>query len=82
MYNNFRLFLDILWQSVRCAGRITFINEATDFNTRFIQEEAEVRRKVIRTYFICLDKIARRCYKIIRYGITGVLDSYAVGLKL
>ena len=32
---------------MRCAVRITFINEATDFNTRFIQEEAEVRRKVL-----------------------------------
>ena len=67
---------------MRCAVRITFINEATDFNTRFIQEEAEVQRKVIKTYFICLDKIARHSYKIIRDRITGVLDSYAVGLTL
>ena len=39
-----------------CDVHIHFINEneATDFNTRFVQEEAEVRRKVIRTYFICL----------------------------
>ena len=44
------------------AHSLTFINEAADFNTRFVQKKAEVRRKVIRTYFICLNKITRAVF--------------------